>query len=206
MSHDVTPGVATAVAQPVIIQIAFVELDYPTGKVRVNSTDRELTIDVDGNPEIFLGVGQLGSIEGIDEPSDLQASVVNLTLSGVSQQNVSAAFEKAQGRPGKIWIAYMDDNYVIIPSPVLIFQGLMDSAEIEQQEDGTATVSIPLNNRFIEWTRPRIARYSPEELKATSGDDDTLFDRLDQATSKELVWGTATPFPVNPAPDNTAGG
>lgn len=197
MSRDLTTEVGTEVAQSVIRPVVFVELDYPSGFVRVNSTDRILAFETgtESGVEQFLGIGQLGSISSIGENTELQASRISLTLSGVNPVNVSAAFEKAQGRRGRIWFGFLDSSWQIITDPVLMFVGLIDNTEIELGDTGTITVN--LNNRFIEWSRDKNRRYTNEDQQAEFPGD-RFFEFIPQAVEKEIIWGPGGPEPVNP--------
>ncbi len=85
MSRELTSAAQGASQAAVARPVLLVELDIPTGFVRVNSTDRSKFFDSHGPSPLneILGVGRLGSISTMGETSDLQARGVDLTLSGI---------------------------------------------------------------------------------------------------------------------------
>ena len=164
MSRDLTAAAQSASEGGVVRPVVLVELDFPSGFVRVNSTDRTIALDPGGSPsqaEDFLGIGRLGSISTIGESSDLQASGVKLSLSGIPPSHIAAAFERAQGRPGRIWLGFLDETYRMVIDPVLVFSGLIDDTTIDLGKQATVTLSV--ENRMIAWERPKVRRYTNED-------------------------------------------
>jgi hypothetical protein len=182
MSRDATPAAITESKAEVPRPFVFVELDYPGGFVRVNSTDREVTFN--GNP--YSGVGDLGSISVIGEGAGLQAQGVKLALSGIDPVFVSAAFENAQRRPGKVWVGFFDADFGLVIDPVLVFSGLIDNTTVDFGE--TATIMVILESRLITWERPKIQRYT-NEAQQQLFPGDKFFEFLNQTVDKEIFWG-----------------
>ena len=167
---------------------AFVELDFPSGFLRVNSSDRTIAFDSGSGVEDFLGVGNLGSITVITEGTDLVARGVELSLSGIPAANIALAFENAQRRSGKVWTGYFDSDYVLVADPILFFSGLIDNTSVTLGE--TATVTVFLESRLITWQRPKIQRYTNEnQLLRFPGDK--FLEFVNQMVEKELLWGIA---------------
>ncbi|MHA1571606.1 MAG: hypothetical protein ACTSWM_07270 [Alphaproteobacteria bacterium] len=188
MTRDATAAAILA-TEASHVRIGFcVELDFDSGSVRCNSFDRDLSFEPDpGGPvEVFKGVGDLGSITGLGETSDLRASRAEVTLSGISDAVISLAFENAQGRRGRVWLALLDDNYALIDAPVLFYEGLMDNSQIKVGEDNSVT--IPINNRLIEWERPSALLYTDQDQQALYPGD-RFFEFVQQTSEKELLWG-----------------
>ena len=50
MSRDLTAAAQSASQAGVVRPVMLVELDFPSGFVRVNSTDRTITLDPGGSP------------------------------------------------------------------------------------------------------------------------------------------------------------
>ena len=184
MTRIATAGLLDAIDEEVVRPVLFVELDFPSGFVRINSTNSELTNPADSN--VYTGIGNLGSVSTIEESSNLQANGIQLQLSGVAPGVITAAFEKAQGRDATIWLGLFDSNYVVIANPSIIFQGLIDNASIALGETGT--VQLNIENRMIEWQRPKIRRYTDEDQQAAHAGD-LFFQFVNQTTDKELFWG-----------------
>ena len=198
MTRDATAGTITASQSAAPRPIIFVQLDLPTGVLRVNSTDRSVFFESDGASPLneFLGVGALGSVSTVGETFRLQATGVTLSLSGITSTYISAAFEQAMGRSGEIWLGFFDSDYKVISAPALVFSGKIDNATVAIGE--TATVTIQLENRMIAWERPKIRRYTNEDQQQRfAGESPTVTDKffefINQAVDKELLWGVASP-------------
>ena len=198
MTRDATSGTLTASQSAAPRPILFVQLDLPTGVLRVNSTDRSLFFESDGASPLneFFGVGDLGSVSTVGETFRLQATGVTLSLSGITSTYISSAFEQAMGRSGKIWLGFFDDNYAVISEPASVFSGKIDNATIAIGD--TATVTMQVENRMIAWERPRIRRYSNEDQQQRfAGESPTITDKffefITQSVDKEIIWGVASP-------------
>lgn len=198
MTRDATAASITESKDAAPRPFLFVELDYPAGFIRVNSTDRTVSFDSGGGPENFIGVGNLGSVTAISEGSSLKAQGVQLSLSGINAANISAAFENAQRRPGKIWVGFFDDDYLLVADPTLVFSGLIDSTSIDIGE--TATVTVFLESRLITWERAKIQRHTNENQQQRFAGDKFL-EFINQMVEKEILWGVGGPgIPVVSTP------
>jgi len=192
MTRDATAAVITETKAAAPRIVAFVELDYPSGFVRLNSTDRRLSFDSGAGVVDFIGAGALGSVSAISETTELRASGLRLTLSGIPAAVVSAAFERAQGRPGRLWLGVLDDSYQLISSPAQVFSGLIDSTAIDIGETGTVTVNV--ENRLVAWERPKVRRYTnaDQQQRFPGPPADKFLEFVNQTVEKELLWGVGS--------------
>jgi hypothetical protein len=200
MSRDLTAAAQDASQAGVVRPVMLVELDFPSGFVRVNSSDRTIALDPGGSPsqaEDFLGVGRLGGVSTVGESSELQASGVKLSLSGIPSGHIAAAFERAQGRPGRIWLGFLDQTYRLVVDPVLVFSGLIDDTTIDL--GALAKVTLSVENRMIAWERPKVRRYTNEDQQQRFADD-KFFEFVNPTVEKELLWGVGS---TNQVPRST---
>jgi len=188
MSRDATSEALTASQAGHTRPVLFVQLDYDSGAVRANSTDRSLYFAPDGGSplEEFLGAGNLGSITGIGETAELRATRTEVTLTGIPPAFIALAFENAQGRRGRVWIGLLDDNYAVVAEPILMFEGLLDSPFIKLGSVGTVTV--PINNRLILWERASNLLYTDQDQRQLFPGD-RGFEFVQQTAEKNLIWG-----------------
>jgi hypothetical protein len=189
LSRDLTAGVLTAVENANVPMVAFVELDFGSGFVRVTNAPHTMT----WNGYSWLGLGTLGGLDAVDEGAGLEARGVALKLSGVpvsgegDSENISIALgEHYQGRDCRIWVALLDEQFSIVPDPKLIFLGRMDNMEIEI--GATATIVVRAENRLADLERPRVRRYnSGDQQLLFSGDKGLEF--VEQMVDTSIVWG-----------------
>lgn len=153
-------------------------------------TTANQNIVVDGNT--YMGIGSLGSIQSLEEGFDLQSYGITLTLSGIPKENIQEAFQDInfktgyQNRRCTISNVFLDTDYNVIDKPIVIFQGLMDGANIEISD--TITISIGVQSRLINWEIPKGGRFNSEDQKVWYPND-TGFDLIPSLMNKEIGWG-----------------
>ena len=77
-------------------------------------------------------------------------------------------------------------GYALIADPVEIFKGRVNQMNIEAGE--TATISLTVESRLVDWERPRVSRYNnADQQVAFSGDKG--FEFVPPMVEKELIWG-----------------
>jgi hypothetical protein len=183
MTRTITPSVAAAIAADRVARTVAVELDFPSGVSRWNASLADIVID--GN--VFLGVGNLGTISVTEESAELRAYGLTLVLSGIPRDTVALGLLRGfQNRRGTVWEVPLDPNtFEPLASPVIIFRGRMDTLDVQLGDTGTVTVA--LENRLADWDRPRIRRYTDEDQQAAHpGDTGLRF--VPATTDKEITW------------------
>ena len=178
-----TTAVDTALAAEVIRPCALVRLDFASGNVLVNSTASTITYSA----EDYLGVGDLGAIDTIEEAGSVQPTGIKLTLSGIPPSYLSIALgDDYQGRDVKIYTALLDESHQLIADPVLVFQGRMDYMSIAMAE--TATITITAENHLANWNRPRVRRFNDKDQQ-DKYPGDKGFEFVEQMIETEILWG-----------------
>lgn len=136
----------------------------------------------------WTGLGDLIGVSSIVESSDVTASGLIVSLSGVKGELVSAAIsESQQGAAGKVWLALLDEAGAIIADPVLGFVGRLDVPSIIDGDE-TCTISISYENRLIDLKRARNLRYTHESQQLIDPDD-LGFEYVTQIQDYEVTWG-----------------
>lgn len=191
MSRDITSGMATASTAEVFRPFTAVELNFSTGRLRFNSTDRTLTFNADsGSPsDDFLGVGQYGSMSVVEESSELKNYSIDLNLRGIPNDIIASALgADYQGRPCRVWFGLMEADFAVIADPTLWFDGLMDTMNIQLGEE--ATVTLKAQSRLARWEEAQNVRYTNEEQQNRFPGDKGL-EFVAQMVEKEIVWKIA---------------
>jgi len=197
VSRTLTTAVENALAAENVPLVAFVELDFGSGFVRVCTAGYSIA----WNTYTWLGLGNLASIEAIGESTEFFAHGVALQLSGIPAAMVTVArTEHYQGRAAKIWLAPLGANYNVLADPYLAWIGRMDVMTINVGK--SCTISLSTETRFADWDRPRTRLYSDADQQAEfSGDTGMRY--LEQLVEKSLAWGSpGGAIPVQP----TSGG
>ncbi len=189
MSRTLTAAVDTGVAQPNVSDLLMAYMDFTSGIVRVTT----LTYDISYGGFTWKGGGAVGSVEPVQESADQQAHELLLKLSGVQTDTISTALgEHYQGREGRLYWAMMDANHQIVPDPVLLFQGRLDTMDLELTSQ--AVISLRVQSRLADWNRARVRRYNDaDQQKAHPGDKFCQY--VEQMVSVQLIWGQAGSSP-----------
>ena len=177
-------AVATA---EVVRPIVLVQCDFDSGALNLWNGLGDLTV----SGVNYVGAGTLLNISTMKESSDLSANGMNVTLSGITEPLISKARdEDYQGRELKVLLGAMDSSNSVIASPVIIFSGFMDTLNIQDGAE-TATITVSVENRLIEFQRNRIRRYTAEDQKINYPTDKGL-EFVAEMAEKEIIWGRSS--------------
>jgi hypothetical protein len=183
MSRIVSSANATALQEP-NAQIAIaVDMDFPSGHVRLHDGCGPLTIG--GNA--YEGTGKVHLLDKIEESIDVIAKPVSVVLSGVDASMITTA--RAGGYQGRDITFYLCvfslTSGSLIDTPEVAWEGKMDSITIRL---GQGEASLRLNCEHRLRREPRIARYTNQDQQlAYSGD--RFFDLVPSIPGFKSKWG-----------------
>lgn len=189
--RDIPAALLTALAGDYAPVVLLVELDFPGGFVRAHHWIGPLamTDPADGSTLTFEGVGDLGTITGIEQPDELRAVELTASLTGIDPALVvDVLVGPIQGRGFRVFMGALDgtESALVGGAGILLASGSIDNAEITI--GATARIDVRLRNHLADWDRPRIVRYSGEAQRALYPGD-TFCDRVAIDASREIVWG-----------------
>jgi len=152
------------------------------------------THDISWNSQTWQGVGGLLQFEEVAETSDMQASGIDILLSGVDQVVTTLVLGKAyRGRFVKVWLVHINTSGTIISDPLLIFWGRMNGGfEIEETRNddtpGTVNVRGKMEDRVAS-----ISKVAGIMTNVTSHQHyyptDKFFSFVPKLVGKRIVWG-----------------
>jgi hypothetical protein len=160
------------------------EAEFGSGTLRINSTPYQLTIN--GVP-FTANTGGLGRVSSVERDARLQIRSVTLELAGVPNQYLAlAANDKYRYRRATLYMGLLSSTYQVIPSPTIVFQGIMDS--MSSETEANSTVSLVISNRIVNWERSRIRRYTDEDQQSEFPGD-RGFEYVPSMIEKKIDWG-----------------
>lgn len=185
MSRTVPAALLSALSGDEIEVFYAVDLAFDSGNMRLWTGYGDKTI----NSQTYTSTGNLLTIDGLEEASDLSARGTTLTLSGLDSTIVTYALtEEYQGRLVTIYWGVGSET-------VEVFSGYMDKMTIQDAGDN-ATISLSVESRLITLERANVRRYTSEShagvrtAKGLTGAD-TFFDWVTKLQDKQIVWGRA---------------
>jgi len=129
------------------------------------------------NGNTYPGLGTLINISAIPESNTVIAQGVTLTLNGVDPTTVSEALtDIPQGGAVYIYLALLNPDNSIIGEPITSFSGQTDGIVIEDNPDGTCSISVDVENRLTQLQRDRTYRWTmAQQAELFPGDQGFLY-------------------------------
>ena len=177
-------------------EMAVAKVVRPIFLVRMVFDSSQLNIwsgvgDISFDSVTYTGLGDLLSISDIKETSDISATGINVSLSGVKSSLITIAKDQDyQGRELTVRLGAFNESGSLIADPVIIFSGFMDTMTIA--EAGTySTISIAVENKLVAFERSKVRRYTAEDQKIDHPTDKG-FEFVTSIVQKEIIWGRPT--------------
>lgn len=112
MSRGLTSAMTAGVQETNVQIVLFFEGEFATGTVRLCTYFRDLT----WNSQTWIGAGTFAGISDIEENTEVVASGVTVSLSGVETSLVALAISEArQNLPGKVWVGLLESSTPALP-------------------------------------------------------------------------------------------
>jgi hypothetical protein len=182
MSRDINAALLTASTDEVFRPVVFVDLGFDSGTVYVHNGIG--TITWGGNP--YLGVGDFGAIDAIDEGPDISPYSITLMLSGLD----SSLMDEAENqdyylRPIAIYLGGLDADGALVADPDEIWSGFMDVMEYVIGSENA--IKLTCESAMAVFDRVNASLYTNESQQAAHTGD-TIFEYLTQMQDAKLNW------------------
>ncbi|MET8524105.1 hypothetical protein [Nocardioides sp. NPDC004968] len=138
----------------------------------------------------WSGLGELGSISGLESPLGGTAPVTTLALSGVKPELISAARDasaEVTGRSAIVSIQFFDDAWQPLDAPYAIMSGIMDRISIAAPDVDTRQVQVSVEWLFTRRAIPPFGMLSDRDQKALFPGDRGL-EQMSAMQNKSTVW------------------
>lgn len=190
MVGRVNSTIDAEISSPVVRPVFFVWLDFPDNSVRIWSGLGEIS----WNGFTWSGLGSIGSIQEIEETTEIRAAGVELKLSGIPADLFEPEMlVPLQKRQAKIWLGFMTEYWTLISVPVLLISAFMDTVEVLDGGD-ELTFTLRIENNLRDLQRPRVRRYTDADQQSEfPGDKGFMF--VPKIQRKAFKWGTKAPPP-----------
>lgn len=200
MSRDLSSPMATGIAAKVVNFCFFAEFEFASGVLRMWSGYGPKTWD----SLTWTGGGDLIGMSAIEETTEIGASGMRFTLSGVkSSLRALALADKYRGKPCRVWLAILDDDLTTVLGAYRIFGGRMNVMNLTAADAEFSRIALEAENRLVDLRRPRTRRLTPAEQKKRNPID-TALDRIGALADRPLYWGI--PYGAGAVPGNNSGG
>jgi len=184
VSRSLSAGMQTVSTDSVVRPFILIDADFDAAPVYMWSGVGDLSWD----SKTWVGVGNLLTVDAVEESTDMKAAGTKISLSGIPSDLISLALqEDYSGRTLTIYLGAFNDSGTVIANPVAIFRGRMDVMQILDGGD-TATIDVTVESRLIDFERTRTRRYTDQDQKIDYPTDKG-FEFVSSIQDKEIVWG-----------------
>lgn len=150
------------------------------------------------NSKLYLGVGDLGAIEGLEESRGAVSQQVTFILSGVPDSpagilaRVISAIDVVQGNIAVVSIQLFDGDWTAIGLPAPVYFGRMMPPRVTKEaatetEGARRTITLPTENLFYGRHRPPSGRYTDREQQQRFPGDRFL-EYVPKLVNATIIW------------------
>ena len=188
MSRVLSNAMKEMAVAKVVRPIFLVHMVFDSSQLNIWSGIGDLSFD----SVTYTGLGDLLSISEIKETSDISATGISVSLSGVKTSLIAVAKDQDyQGRELTVRLGAFNESGSLIADPVIIFSGFMDTMTIA--EAGTySSITIAVENKLVAFERAKVRRYTAEDQKIEHPADKG-FEFVTSIVQKEIFWGRPSP-------------
>lgn len=182
--RDLTAGFITQLEAKVKSVAVFYEGEFATGTVNLWTGSGEIIWD----SKTWTGVGNVISISTVSETSDVRADGLVFTISGIDETTRSLILQEVrQGKPGSVFIGFIDASGAVVADPATAFEGRLDVPKM--QDNGPAiSISLSYETRLRDLERVREERYTNQSQQVNHAGD-VGFEYVPSLQDWNGVWG-----------------
>lgn len=186
MARTISGDMQTALAASVLRICLLVELETTGSTIYLTSLDRNISYSA----QTWLGNSWLRPFSDISEVADLSSTGCQIRLGGLDSTAVSAILQTfTKSKTGTVQLGLLDSSYALISSPLIIFKGKFDHAELF--EDGeSASAILTYESTLLRQKESNEFRYTDQSQQSLFPGDKG-FQYAAQAADWSGFWGRA---------------
>lgn len=160
----------------------LLDLAFDSGHVR--ACDAECDIVVGANT--YVGIGEFGTFDGVEEGVEFVARGIRFTLTGVDSALMSTIrTEKYQRRPATLYVAMLTEQNALVDTPEVVWSGYMDVMPLDVAGP-EAQIIVQCEHRLR--NSPPFSRWSDADQQARFTGD-TFFNLTHMVDGYVSSWG-----------------
>lgn len=138
----------------------------------------------------WSGLGEIGSIEGLEQAIGTVAPTTTFNLSGVSPEIVTLArqsSDRVKGRAAVVYIQFFDAEWQPLDQPYAVWTGVLDQMKYMASGPSQRTVTVSAEGLWTNRRRPKYGLYTDRDQKARFPGDRGL-ELVTTLASKAVFW------------------
>lgn len=182
MSRDLTSAAITEIGGTHVRPVMFAMLDFDSGTLYLH--DGIGTYTWGGHD--WVGLGDFGGVELIEEGEDATPYAVRLRLSGIDTAIAAEALgESYYLRDVALYVGFLNASNVLVDTPDTIWTGQMDVMDV--QAGAESAILLTCESYLAKLDRIGGRLFSDAELRGTYSTD-TFFKYLPRMQELKLIW------------------
>ena len=182
---SLTSGQQDEVEKPVSRVVYFVELQFLSATSYWCSAYQ--TITWDGHD--WLGAGSISSISEVEESESIEATSLSFTLNIADPAILALAVgdvSEYRGRPAKMYFCPLDETFVMVDTPVLCWNGIMDMVAVGTEGETGQIILKCETAAYGLKRRPNLRMNAAQHKKLNPSD--LGFDYLSDLIANPQLW------------------
>jgi len=185
-SRGVDATFLSSLAAPLIFPVMLVHLDWPVTPVFAHTNIGSISFD----SQTWLGVGQLGSIDGAEEGQGMVPSELTVALAGILADQIDwADNDDIFGRAMNLYVGATTTpgGNTLIGAPTSVFAGYMERSRFTfQPNEGGDSTKIFVSGKSGPSARAAGEMVHTDETQQALFPGDTFFERLQHAVKESF--------------------
>lgn len=165
----------------------LIEMGHPLGTIYVATA-----LDaIEWNDRVWVGVGYVGGVEGLDESAKVEVREVQFTLNGTEDQLISGLASSVKGHQATIRHVLLDSRNRVVGEPEIV-----DIVELDDQtydvdaQTGMASIKLNSYSAIVDLRKSSDSYNNPETQRARYPDDSGL-DATPDLVDRQVSWQPA---------------
>ena len=206
MSRGFSTAQATALASTFVQPVTFAKLEFGNGTIYLHDSIGTIT----WSAQDWLGVGDFGAVDQVQEAEEISPFAVRLTLSGLdSNLSNQALTQDYFQKPATLYLGLLDASDVLIDTPLEIFRGTMDQLSISIGTDDNDAIQLTCESSLARFDIASNVLYT-NETQQRNHTGDKFFEFCPKiAAGLKVSWRSPTSNDIggvdsideNPSPD-----
>ena len=165
----------------------LIHLDFLNAPMRIWEGTGLLTTK-DGKE--WAGLGELGTVTGLEAAIGTAAPVANFTLSGVDKSLMAQAVDTATqvtGRDATVYGQFFDDDFKPFGGVFAIWSGIMDQMTYSADGPTDRTINLSVEGLWTRRGRPAFGLYTDRDQRRRYPGDRGL-EQVSALINKTVTW------------------
>ena len=200
LDRGLDAATTTAITAATVAPVTFVKLELDSGTLYLHNSIGTVTWD----SQDWLGLGDFGGINSVQESNTLSAYEVEMVLSGLDSALMDEVLNQPYYlRPVTVYMGAFDTaDFTLVSDPTVLWEGAIDSARAVL--GGSNSIVLSCESEFMALDKSNGALFSDSDLQKRYPGDKFL--RWASATEDvEIRWGDSS-FTTTGSPKPTTGG